>query len=119
MKRILFFLLAIMLVSVSTSIFAQVPREFTYQGILVGNDEQPVSEGHYKITFSLYNESGTSLWSETHDQVFIGGGLFQVNVGSVNGISLPFNEPYYLGIKIGEDQELEPRLLLTTSPYSF
>jgi hypothetical protein len=119
MKRILYFLLAIMLVFVSTDIFAQVPREFTYQGKLLGNGEQPVPEGHYKITFSLYNEQGTSLWSETHDHVFIAGGIFQVNLGSVNGMPLPFNEPYYLGIKIGTDPELTPRMLLTTSPYSF
>ncbi|UCE05244.1 MAG: hypothetical protein JSW07_16725, partial [bacterium] len=45
--------------------------------------------------------------------------IFQVNLGSVNGMSLPFNEPYYLGIKIGTDPELKPRMLLTTSPYSF
>jgi len=108
-----------MLVLFSTYIFAQVPREFTYQGKLLGNGEQPVPEGHYKITFSLYNEHGTSLWSETHDNVFIAGGLFQVNLGSVNGMPLPFNEPYYLGIKIGTGQELNPRMLLTSSPYSF
>ena len=119
MKRIRYFLLAIMLVFVSTDIFARVPREFTYQGKLLGNGEQPVPEGHYKITFSLYNEQGTSLWSETHDHVFIAGGIFQVNLGSVNGMPLPFNEPYYLGIKIGTDPELTPRMLLTTSPYSF
>jgi hypothetical protein len=119
MKRILFFLVATMLVSITTGIIAQIPREFTYQGKLLGTDEQPVPEGHYKITFSLYNEQGTSLWSETHEQVFIGAGLFQVNLGSVNGMSIPFDEPYFLGIKIGEDQELEPRMLLTASPYSF
>jgi len=119
MKRILYFLLAIMLVFVSTDIFAQVPREFTYQGKLLGNGEQPVPEGHYKMTFSLYNEQGTSLWSETHDHVFIAGGIFQVNLGSVNGMPLPFNEPYYLGIKIANDPELTPRMLLTASPYSF
>jgi hypothetical protein len=55
MKRIQYFLLAIMLVSVSTYISAQVPREFTSQGKLLGNGEQPVPEGNYKITFSLYN----------------------------------------------------------------
>jgi hypothetical protein len=59
------------------------------------------------------------LWSETHDNVFIAGGLFQVNLGSVNGMPLPFNEPYYLGIKIGTDPELTPRMALTTTPYSF
>ncbi len=119
MKYILFALLSLVLILFSTSVLAQIPRVINYQGRLLGSNEQPVAEGNYKITFSIYNEGGTTLWTETYDNVFIAGGLFQVNLGSVNGMPLSFNEPYFLGIKIGTDPELTPRMLLSTSPYSF
>jgi len=82
MKRLLFVLFVfIFLVSVSQS---EIPRVINYQGMLLGSNEQPVPEGHYKITFSLYDEPGNLLWSETHNNVFIAGGMFQVALGTVN-----------------------------------
>ena len=61
--------------SLAVTVFAQVPRIINYQGVLLGPDEQPVPEGQYDLTFSLYNEPGDLLWTETHQQVVIAGGI--------------------------------------------
>lgn len=113
-----FSVILVILLILSTTGAAQIPRQITYQGVLLGSDEQPVAEGQYKLTFKIYNEAGTELWSEVHNQVWIGGGLFQVFLGSVNPINLTFNVPYFLGIQVDSDQELEPRMLLSSVPYS-
>jgi hypothetical protein len=115
MKRIL---LIFIILCCSYFLQAQVPREITYQGVLLGTDEMPVSEGNYRLTFTLYDEPGNPLWTEVHDPVFIGGGLFHVILGSNNPLNLPFNEPYFLGIKVGNDPELQPRMFLASVPYA-
>jgi len=116
MKRSLLALFAlILLVGVSQS---EIPRVINYQGMLLGSDEQPVPEGHYKITFSLYDEPGNLLWSETHNNVFIAGGMFQVALGTVNPLSIPFDRAYFLGIQVGSEPELQPRMLLTSAAYA-
>lgn len=119
MKHLLFSILVVILVLASASVQAQVPRVINYQGLLLGANEQPVPEGNYKITFSLYTEDGSQLWTEVHDPLFIAGGTFQVHLGSVKPLDLPFDQPYFLGIKVGNDPELQPRMLLTSTAYSF
>ena len=116
MKHLLFTFLVLILVLSSTSIQAQVPRIINYQGMLLGSNEQPVPEGNYKITFSLYEENGTQLWTEVYDPVFIAGGTFHVHLEVPP--ELPFDHQYFLGIKVGDDPELQPRMLLTSAAYS-
>lgn len=111
-------LLVLLFVLFTNFTFPQVPRIINYQGILLESDGQPVPEGEYTVTFSLYDEPGNILWSETHLQVFITEGLFQVHLGGIIPLELPFDQIYYLGIKINDDPELEPRMILTSAAYS-
>ncbi|HOT96360.1 MAG TPA: hypothetical protein PLN61_09770 [bacterium] len=97
---------------------AQVPRILNYQGLLTGNDGKPVPEGTYSLSFTLYDANGTSLWSEVQPQVIISGGLLQVALGTIVPLNLPFDKPYWLGIKVGNDAELSPRMPLQSSAYS-
>ena len=90
MKRILVLLSALVVVHFSASLMAQIPRVINYQGILLGSDEQPVPEADYKITFNIYDDGNNLLWSEVHNNVYIGGGLFHVLLGTVNPLNLPF-----------------------------
>ena len=46
-------------------------------------------------------------------------GFFDVTLGSVNPLNLPFDKPYWLGVTVGADTELTPRMQLTSSGYSF
>jgi hypothetical protein len=44
--------------------------------------------------------------------------LFNVALGSVNPFSIPFDIPYYLGIKVGSDPEMSPRVPLASAAYA-
>ena len=119
MKLIRFSQIVLLLVLVSTSALAQIPRIINYQGMLLGSDEQPVPEGDYEITFRLYDEAENLLWTEVHNQVYVGGGYFHVILGTVTPLNLSFEEPYLLGIQVGNDPELQPRMMMTSAAYSF
>jgi hypothetical protein len=45
-------------------------------------------------------------------------GIFSINLGSVTALTLPFDQPYWLGVAIAADPELVPRTPLTSSPYA-
>ncbi|NIR47042.1 hypothetical protein GWO43_01000 [candidate division KSB1 bacterium] len=119
MKRILISLSVLAFFHFPTNLMAQIPRVINYQGMLLGSDEQPVAERDYKITFNLYDESNNLLWSEVHNKVFIGGGMFHVLLGTVNTLNLAFDKPYFLGIQVENDSELQPRMMMTSAAYSF
>jgi hypothetical protein len=72
------------------------------------------------MVFSLYSvATGESpIWNETQNVTVING-VYSVNLGDVTPISLPFDLPYYLGVKVGEDPEMTPRSPLTSVGYAF
>ena len=118
MKHIIYFFVALFLVFSVAGAQAQVPRIISYQGILLGSNEQPVPEGNYKITFKLYDDINTLIWTEVHNQVFVGGGLFHIMLGTVDPFNIPFDKPYFLGIQVGSDPELQPRMPLASVAYA-
>jgi hypothetical protein len=99
---------------------AQVPKTLSYQGVLADASGLAVADGDYGMTFRLYDiaSEGTALWEETR-VVTVHKGIFNVVLGSLVEINLPFNEQYWLGISVAGEQELEPRITLTSSAYSF
>jgi hypothetical protein len=119
MKRVIYFLLTLLLVLFVNNAIAQIPRVISYQGMLMGSNEQPVPEGQYKLTFNIYDEANTLLWTEVHNQVFVGGGLFQVLLGTITPFNIPFDKAYFLGIQVGSDPEMQPQMPITSSAYSF
>ena len=103
-------------------LLAQIPLTMNYQGKLtddmgVGyNDTLP-------MTFRVFNieSGGTALWEETHDgtdEVPIVKGLFDVLLGTIIPIELPFDEQYWIEIEV-DTEVLAPRVKLSTSPYAF
>ncbi len=100
-------------------ISAQIPHTISYQGILTDNQGNPVPDGSVSLTFRLYNasEGGDTLWQESQ-QVAVSKGIFNVVLGSVETLNLPFDQQYWLGITTDGNEELSPRTALTASPYS-
>ncbi len=98
-----------------------IPRTMTYQGVLDQSNGSPVPNGTYILTFKLYQPSSLLppilLWSETQN-VKVTSGLFNVTLGSVTPIDLPFNRQYLLGVFIGTDSSLTPLMRLNSSPYA-
>lgn len=98
-------------------------HQINFQGKLVNPNGTNVADGNYSIVFSLYNvaSGGTAVWAETQS-VSVTNGIFQVNLGSVTPLpgSVDFNtDNIYLGIKVGSDPEMAPRIRFTAVPQAF
>lgn len=89
---------------------AAVPKTMSYQGYLTDTVGTPIS-GNRSMTFRLYDvaSNGSPLWTETQPSVALTNGIYQVNLGSVTPLNLPFDQPYYLGITVATDPEMTPR----------
>ncbi len=100
--------------------WSQIPQTISYQGVLTDANGIVVSNGNYQLTFRLYDVAagGTALWTETHSAVTVDNGVFNVILGSLTSFNLPFDKQYYLGVSVGGDPELAPRIQLASSPYS-
>jgi len=102
---------------------AGINNQINFQGKLVNSNGTNVTDGNYTIVFSLYNVSsgGTAIWTET-DTVTTSSGIFQVALGSNSAFpgSVDFNNSsLYLGIKVGTDTEMTPRIRFSAVPYAF
>jgi len=91
-----------------------------YQGRLTDSDGNPVADGTYELTFSLYDDStdGFVHWSEVHPSVQTKDGLFWVILGSVDhnlDASIFETEPLYLEIQV-DVEVISPRTRLTSAP---
>jgi len=98
-----------------------IPHLLNYQGMLTQSDGiTPVPDGAYSIRFSIWDDLtlGSELWNETQS-VQVSKGLFNVNLGSVTPLSLPFDKYYWLEIKVGADPKLSPRTKLTSVGYAY
>jgi hypothetical protein len=98
---------------------AQIPQTITYQGILTDTGGAAVTDGSYMMTFNLYTSEmeTTVLWSESQDVVIVNG-IFNVLLGRETPLDLPFDTVYWLGVTVGEESELTPRIQLSSSAYS-
>jgi len=99
--------------------WAQVPQTMSYQGVLMKAKGTLVQNGQYTLTFKLYDaaEGGKVLWSETQT-VPVEDGLFNAALGSLNSLDIPFDQPYWLAVTIGDGEEVSRRMQLTSSAYS-
>src|SRR5581483_2236687 len=108
----------------SVSAASGINQTINFQGKLVNSDGTNVSNGSYSIVFSLYTVSsgGAAAWTET-DSVTTTDGVFRVGLGGTttfSSASIDFNsDTYYLGIKVGSDAEMTPRVQFTAVPYAF
>ncbi|HHS50894.1 MAG TPA: hypothetical protein ENN07_07255, partial [candidate division Zixibacteria bacterium] len=98
------------------------PHVIQYQGKLT----DPAGVGYnesLEMSFRLFSAptGGAALWTEIHDganEVAVDKGLFDVALGAITPINLPFDANYFLEITV-DGNILLPRIPLTTSPYAF
>ncbi len=135
-KQILIILAIVSLTLVSSAIFTSpamaangINRTINFQGRLVRNDAGNVglnvANNSYSVVFTFYNNGtagqGTALWTETQT-VTTADGIFRVALGSVTPIPANFNfnwDGLYLGIKVGADTEMTPRITMAAVPFAF
>jgi hypothetical protein len=112
--------LSIGFLSTTGELFAQMPRSFSYQGVILDAAKNPVS-GTHQLTVKLYDSptEGTLLHSETF-AVNLSSGLFNVLIGSVVPLesTITFQDQYWLGMTVDEGVEMSPRTALTSVPYA-
>ena len=102
---------------------AAAPTLVNFQGILEDSQGTPIS-GSVQVTFRIHDAAtdGMVLFEETQT-VSVQGGLFSVLLGSAGGpIGLDSavftTSERWLGIKVGADPEMTPRLRIASVPYS-
>jgi hypothetical protein len=118
MQRIAF--LVTVLVFVSS--YASPPNLVNYQGLLADETGVPL-EGSVDLVFRIYEDALTTtcLWEETHSNVEVQSGLFQVVLGSSVPITAGLFEvaERWLGVTVAGDVEIAPRMRLTSVPWAF
>ncbi|MGB3060436.1 MAG: hypothetical protein WBE17_11945 [Anaerolineae bacterium] len=96
-----------------------------YQGRLADAGGSPLT-GAYSIIFRLYNAAsgGAPLWEEQwtgQNGVQVSDGLFNVMLGSLTPIPqavVTGNSTLWLGITVGTDDEMAPRVQLGSVPFA-
>ena len=100
-------------------------KRIPYQGRLTDAHGIPLT-GSYNMEFRLYDVpmGGTPLWEEmwtSDNSVEVSDGLLNVMLGTINN-SLPStiegHDELYLGVTVGNDIELSPRVPLGSVPFS-
>ena len=99
---------------------AYAPGQMSYQGYLT--DAAGIRlDGTYQMIFALYDAStdGTQLWSETRD-VYVENGVYTVILGQTGNelTQSHFSGAVFLGITVGTDAEMTPRVEVTATPLS-
>jgi len=120
-KTYYFTAVALLIVALPIQSDAQIPRTLSYQGVLSDTSGVPKPDGAYTLTFRLYDSSvgGSVIWTETKT-LQIKHGLFSTILADQTsfGVSITFEEPYWLSIQVGTEPELLPRIPLTSVAYS-
>lgn len=91
------------------------PRFLSFQGRLTDPSDNPIA-GTKSIRFALYNSQTASgsafLWEEKQDIATDKNGIFSVQLGTKSTIPQTLfadNANVYLGVTVGNDEELKPR----------
>ena len=114
------------LLILSSALLAQVGGTIAFQGVLRDPQGTTVVDGSYNLTFKIYDDPAASassnvIYEEDISSVYVSGGVFSVELGTANNSAwqgVPFDETYYVGVSVNNENEMSPRTKLTTSPYS-
>ncbi|MFH1801563.1 MAG: tail fiber domain-containing protein [archaeon] len=100
-----------------TGLSSNIPQTFNLHGKLTDSGGDALS-GTYNMTFKIYDSytDGDILWESINQSVTTDAdGVYSV---ILNDINLTFEDPSYLGITVESDSEMEPRINLTSTPYT-
>ena len=122
MKACTWVITSMVILTIITEIFADVPNYINFQGTLTDSSGNPIT-GTETMTFSLYTDTVgvSSMWSETHTSVELVDGLFRVQLGSVTPLlpSLLDESSLWLGITVSGNSEMSPLMQVVSVAYSY
>lgn len=118
MKRLLLSVWVMM--AIASASLASVPGMINFQGVLKDSSGALLT-GDHSMVFSIYDaaSAGSSLWTETQT-VAATDGLYSVRLGASSSIpaSIFDGSTRYLGVKVGSDAEMTPRVALVSVSYA-
>jgi hypothetical protein len=102
---------------------AAINNQINFQGKITNPNGTNVTNGSYTFVFSIYTVSsgGSNVWTESKS-LTVTDGIFQTALGDTTALpgSVDFNgSSLYLGVTVGADAEMTPRVRLTAAPYAF
>jgi hypothetical protein len=113
-KRILLLFIVVGILSIiPLAIHAALPNIISFQGQLADSSGEAVT-GTKSIIFKIYNAAsgGTALKTQPSNVTLDSSGLYNVEL-DISGVT--FNGTYYLGITVGSDSEMTPRIKIVPS----
>lgn len=108
-----------MIILIASLAFAQAPTSIPIQGLLADTDGKAITDS-IPIKFTLYDGDDQSLFSETAT-IYVNNAAFSHQLGSVKELDFALFKTHTaleIGITIGTDAEMTPRLKLGSVPYS-
>ena len=112
----------IVLLAMAQCVWAVAPSTIGYQGALRGLDGSLI-DTTVSITFYLFPDSvgGHASWSEVHSNVVVTNGVFNALLGQTVPLSASRfrTDSLWLGVKVGGNSEMTPRLRLGSVPFSY
>ncbi|MBU3912841.1 MAG: hypothetical protein KKE50_01985, partial [Nanoarchaeota archaeon] len=107
----------IFVIVIAMGIVSAIPQTFNIHGKLADSGGNALS-GTYNMNFTIYDAwtSGNALWSDNYSVTTDSDGIYNI---ILTDIDLSFSAQYYLGVKVEDDAEMEPRINLTSTPYTF
>jgi hypothetical protein len=107
-----------------TSLAPGIPRVMLFEAYVIDSSGKPLPDGRYNLTCALYTnpKEGSPIWVEEHQDVQVSGGNIGIYLGEgtvPNPLDIPFDQQYFLGVRLDDGPEMVPRWKLTTSAYSF
>jgi hypothetical protein len=113
--------------SVFSQIMDGVPHLISYQGRLTDSVGNPVTDGEYVVTFTIWSDS-TSIsptdreWISPSCTLLVVNGLFNWQLGSRESLppwTITNDVDLWLGIQVESDAEITPRTRLCSAPYAY
>jgi hypothetical protein len=114
-------------VPVSSQVLDGVPHLINYQGRLTDSGGDPVTNGEYVVTFSIWSDSiSTSSpdreWISPNCTLLVVNGLFNWQLGSKENLppwTVTNDAALWLGIQVESDPEITPRTRFCSAPYAY
>ena len=108
---------------------ADVPGILKYQGTLTDTLGEPITDGTYFVRFIIWNDSlstdpANELWNSNIQTYLVLGGLLESTLGEPPTPTIASDIFFgtgslFLGITVGTEPELRPRIKLATAPFAF
>ena len=116
-------ILLVMSLAMGSLVLADIPQTINYQGRLTDDQEDPVENGDYMMTFTIYDaeEDGTAKWSSSPvDPVSVHDGFFNYLLGSATTLPSGIFSDTLSWLEITVAGEIiSPRARLITAPYAY